>query len=588
MTKRRWLVLLLLGAVALVLAGCSFQRQRSFPVLSDWSLGAVVGTASLRQPVGLAVDEEGAYLMWSTREPEGTRLRFVHLTPQGSQAVSRTLEVRTFFPTLPQLVATDRVHGFVITRLESGERNGVYHLQLNREGELLVPPRRLSDAQQLSEHLSVAPAPDGSIDLLWDVVEGSAEGVYHLKLDADGEPEGFPQLLAPRGIQPTGQVDRNGMLHAAWFEQIAPERFHLQYATIEAGARASDEPLTIAIARIPVSDVVLPPTLGLDDSHVYVLWSQEHRTGLQQGASELMLVTFTLAEPSQSDPSVVYVSLESSPQYTATEAFPPLTTIALPNDQVAWTDFIEGPSVVQGQQTSHLKVLADMQMSFRFDDRPQIVLLLFQDGKLAGYQLPVRTRQYSQRPRGTVNGDGELHMTWIDLEEPGSYSIYYASTAPEVQETLNQIPSNDRVMNAIDLLWGMASGFTFVPLVGVVAIPVLLILGIFYLTGNDDSLRTSWAAQLTLGVAIVVYLGAKMLILAGLITRPPLLSLVPAAIQPYWWLLVLLLVAAIAGLTLWVYIRRNERPYLFRGMITFLLVDALLTLLVYGPTFYSE
>lgn len=584
----RWLVVGPLVAVVLLLAGCSFERQRSFPVLEDWSLGSVVGRASLRQPVGLAVDEQGAYLMWSSRQPEGTRLQFVHLTPAGTQTVSRTLELKTFFPTFPQLVTTDRIHGFVNTRLESGERDGVYHLQLNREGELLAPAKRLSDSQQASDYFSVASSPDQSIHVLWDVVEGSAEGVYHLRLSASGEPEGFPQLIGPRGIQPTGQVDRAGTLHAAWFEQVTPERFNLQYATLDEGARTFSAPVTVASARIPVSDVASPPTLGLDDTNVYVLWSQEHRTGLQQGVSELQLVTFPLGEPSPRDPRLVYVSLDSDPVYAIQEEFPPLTSIALPSDQVAWTDFLEGPSVVQGEQTTNLKVLADMKMSFRFDDRPQVVLLVFQDGKLAGYQLPVRTRQYSQRPRGAADGDGELHMGWIDLENPGDYSIYYASTAPAIKETLNEIPPNDRLMNAIDLVWGMASGFTFVPLVGVVAIPVLLILGVFYLTGNDDSLRTSWAAQLTLAVNIVVYLGAKMLILAGLITRPPLLALVPAAVQPYWWMLVMLLVAAMAGLALWLYIRRSERPYLFRGMMTFLLVDALLTLLVYGPSFYSE
>lgn len=578
----------LMLAMSLLLGGCSLERERSFPVSDDWSRGAVVGMASLRQPVAIDADESGTYLVWGARGESGTRLVYSHLGVDGSPVISKTLAVRTLFPTWPQVLVGDAVDLFVVTRLVADERDGVYHMRIDREGELLGEPQRLSSADQTTDTVTAIDGRDGSVHLLWDVVDGPAEGVYHLVLDARGEPQGFPQLIGPNGIQPSGQTDRSGVLHAAWLAQETPGRFSMEYTTIEPGARVGGEPVQVGTFRIPVSDVAQPPTLGLDSSHVYILWSQEHRSGLQQGSAELFYIAFPIGEPALTEPRVAFVSAEATPPYRASSAYPPLTSIAIPGEDVRWTEFIEGPLVVSGEQAGDLKVLADMKQRFRFDDRPQLVLLVFRDGEFVAYQLPARTRQYSMRPRGVIDDDSQLHMAWIDLEDPGNYSVYYASTAPAVRARLNKPTANDTLMDAIDVVWGMASGFSFVPLVGVVAIPVLLVVGIFYITGNDDSLRTSWSAKLTLAITIIIYLGTKILVLAGLITRPPLLGLVPEAFQPAWVWLSLLLVAGTAGLVLWVYIRRSDRPYLFRGVLTYFLVDSLLTLLLYGPTFYSE
>lgn len=580
-----WLALLL---AALALGGCSLERERSFKLTDDWSRGSRVGTASVRQSVGIAVDEAGAYLLWTVRQGEGTRLNYARLTPDGRLALSQVLPSATVFPRLPQLVAGDDLHAFVLTRFALGEPDGVYHLRLGRDGSMQQDARRLSGPEQKSKLFAAAPAAGGAIHLVWDVVEGPGPGVYYQRLNADGTAAVPAQLIGPGGEQPAAQVDDDGTLHMAWFTPISSGAYDLSYATVAPDAAASSSPTVVAQPRIALTDITLPPTLAVHEGIVYVLWSQEHRSGLQQGSTETFLAAFAQDAPAPTTPRAVHVPKNPAPKYTASDQFPPLSAVVTLGEGEDWSDFVEGPAAIQGTGQPAAMVLVDANLDFRFDPRPQIVLLLLQDGELVAYSHPMRTRQYSQRPRAVAAADGELHMAWIDLEQPGAYSVYYASTSPLVKAALDPRTANDTLIDGIDLAWGMVSGITFVPLIGILVIPVALAMVIFYLSGADDSLKRGWAARLTLVVSSVIYLGGKWLVLAALITRPPLMAAFPPWFQPIWMLLAFLLVAGLAALITWIYIRRTQRPELFKAALLFVLSDAALTLLLYGPTFYSE
>jgi len=580
--------ILALIAVMLLLSGCSIQRERTFKLGGDWSRGQRVGRASIPQPVGLAVDEEGAYLLWGQRQEEGTRLSFARMTPSGTVALTTTLPFNTFFPRLPQLVLNDELHGFVITRLAASERDGVYHLRLNRSGDLLADPLRLSSPDQLCELLSVMPAPDGSIHLLWAVGDGSGKGVYHLKLGPDGSAQGFPQLIGPNGREPTGQVDQSGALHIAWMVEVDFDAFDLLYTTIPEGESLAAEPVRVTDLYIPASDITQPLSLSLDATHAYIFWSQEHRAGLKQGAAELFFVSFPLDGLAAGDTDDVLISTDPDLSGWPTDRFPPLTSLVLPGDIVDWSGFVEGPSALDTRQRGAALVLADATFSFRFKERPQLVLLLFEDGEFAGYQQPVRTRKYSHRPRGLLGDDGQLHMAWIDMERPGNYSLYYASTDPDVRAGLSKRTANDMYLDSLDLLWGMASGLSLIPLVFVMLAPVLGLLAVFYFTGQDDALASSRRSQITLLVVALIYLWMKILVFGPVLERPPLARSIPVEYAGAWVYVMLAIVAGLAGLALWRYYRRSDRPELFRGALTFVLTDVALTLLLYGPTFYGE
>ena len=125
MNSRRLSSGLILILLSVILAGCAGARERSFKVSEDWSRGNRIGTTSIRQPVALAADNEGAYLTWPVKTEDATRLDYVRLGPDGLVITDTILALTTIFPQSPQMLAGDDLHLFLVTRVESGQLDGV-------------------------------------------------------------------------------------------------------------------------------------------------------------------------------------------------------------------------------------------------------------------------------------------------------------------------------------------------------------------------------------------------------------------------------------------------------------------------------
>lgn len=587
MNSRRLPTLWALALLAMVLAGCSTTRERSFKISEDWSRGNRLGITSIRQPVALAVDDEGAYITWPVRTEDATRLEYLRLGSDGLVQVDTMLALDTFFPQSPQLVAGEALHLFLVTRSSVQQVEGALHVMLDRDGQPLGEPQRLSGDDQKVGDLAARQAPDGSMIVLWDVVEGPGMGIYHVRLNPDGSVDGFPQLIGPEGIRPTAQYGADGTLHLAWMLPTSSTRQEIWYAAQPPGAASVGEPVMVANALIALTDVESAPAIALHGAEVTVLWSVEHRTGLNSGAAELNYVLFSQDAPQASAPRTAVVPEDPKPEYQEIEAFAPLSNVAVPQPDEPWTGFIEAPTGLPWSGDA-AAVLANMSWAFRVNPRSQLVVLLMEEGNLAAYQQPALTRQFSLHPAGAVSPDGNLHIAWIDLESPGAYSVYYASTRPAALAALDRRTSNDLANDSIDLVWGMASGLTLLPLSIVAALPILVVAGIYYLSGHDGSLRRNRGAQFALVVALVLYLTTKIIVMGGLLVRPPLMNAIPDNLLTPWTWLVTLIIAAIAGVATAIYIRRSKRPELLKAALLFYGVDALLTLLLYGPTFYGE
>ena len=236
--KSRVAVGLLFLLLLTLLAGCSTEREHSFKVSQDWSRGIRLGITSFRQPVALAADEAGAYMVWPVKGEETTLLQYAHLGPDGLLLGSGPLDVDLIFPKLPRLVAGDNLHLFLVTRQTSAELPGAYGVVLNRDGQVLNDLARLSNPEQRVDHMAEVQSPQGEIHLLWDVIEGPGTGVYHAQVQPDGTLTGFPQLVWPGGIQPAATVAEDGTVHMAWMQQINPSRYNLYYRVTGAGRDA--------------------------------------------------------------------------------------------------------------------------------------------------------------------------------------------------------------------------------------------------------------------------------------------------------------------------------------------------------------
>jgi hypothetical protein len=342
----------------------------------------------------------------------------------------------------------------------------------------------------------------------------------------------------------------------------------------------------VAQPLVASSDVTSPPTLAIHGPDVAILWSQEHRAGLSAGAAELFSVSFPASAPALQTARAIFVPDNPDPEYTVVERYAPLEHVAAASEDAVWTAFVEMPVALPWSGAAQA-VVANMMYDFRVNPRSQLVLLMLENGALASYQQPALTRQFSLHPVGAVSGD-DLHLAWIDLEELGGYAVYYASTSPQVVAALDRRTPNDTFNDSLDVAWGMASGLTLLPLSIVAALPILVVCGIYYLSGLDGSLRGNRGAQFALFIAVVLYLATKFIIMGGLLERPPMMNAVPEQLRLGWTWVVAAALAAIAGVAMALYLRRARRPELLKAALLFFAVDALLTLLLYGPTFYGE
>ena len=587
MNSRRLSSGLILILLSVILAGCAGARERSFKISEDWSRGNRIGTTSIRQPVALAADNEGAYLTWPVKTEDATRLDYVRLGPDGLVISDTILALTTIFPQSPQMLAGDDLHLFLVTRVESGQLDGVYHLPLSRDGQVLSEPQRLSGDDQKVGDVVARQAPNGDMHLVWDVIEGPGVGVYHGRLDPDGTLVGFPQLIGPDGHRPSAQFGADGTLYLAWMLPVGASRQDIYYTSLAPGAEVSNDPVRVADPRISSTDLESAPVLAVDGSDVAIFWSVEHRTGLAAGSAELSNVTFPADDPDLQVIQTIHVPDEAKPRYQQIDRFAPADHVAVPAEGDVWTGFIEMPQTLPWSG-SGVAVLANMTYDFRVNPRSQLGLLMVENGQLAAYQQPALTRQFSLHPTGAVSPDGQLHAAWIDLESPGEYSVYYASTRPGVVAALDQRTGNDTFNDTVDLAWGMASGLTLLPLSIIAALPIIVVMGIYYITGHDGSLRGNLGAQFALVVALVLYLTTKLIIMGGLLDRPPFMNVVPESFAIAWAWIVSVAIAGIALVSMLIYIRRNKRPELLKAALLFFAVDALMTLLLYGPTFYGE
>ena len=283
----------------------------------------------------------------------------------------------------------------------------------------------------------------------------------------------------------------------------------------------------------------------------------------------------------------MYVSSDPQPRYQEVTGYEPLKHLAFPTGAADWTGYLEGPSNLPWAGKA-AAVLANMTYDFRVNPRSQPVLMLLENGEMTAHQQTSLTRQFSLHPIGAASKDGQLHSAWIDLEAPGEYSVYYASTRPAVIAALDARTTNDTFNDSMDMVWGMASGLTMLPLAIVTFVPVLMVAGIYYLAGQEGSLRSSRGARFALLVGIILYLTTKLILMGGLLSRPPFMNSIPPDLVNLWTYAVSLIIALIAGIATFIYARRAGRPELLKALLLFCATDAMLTMVLYGPTFFGE
>ena len=589
-TARVFVLALFLGAF--LLSGCRSVGLKSERASSDWSRGELLGKAALNSRVAQAIDgaDTGIYAVWITEhELNGPEfLHFAHLDRGGHIVNQGDLPVQTRRPSQVQLVVAqaDRLHLAWVDRL--GDANQLFYARLDSAGQLLSQPRVLSLPQVSVTDYELGPNPFGGLDVFWSATEGEGVGLYQMQVNRAGETTAEGRNLGRAGFSPAFRFDRDGRQHVVWQEVPSPGEHRLYYATFDQSKRALGNPVLLATFAVTTGLVADRPALGLAAGDVYVFWALERRGGgLTTPRADSYYVVVPIASPElASKPQSVNIPAENQPAYERTGSLFHIGQLASGGEDGLPSEFIYQPTTTQGHQDELAAAFA-VQIGYRTKQITHILVTLWADGKMKGYQIASKTRSGSMRPFLLADAQGDLHLIWIDVAGFGSYEVYYAGTSSEARANLNQLTAQDLLAGAFNILWGVVQAVSFFPIIFVwIFVPLVAILAYSFLRVEGDLTRLG--PRIMLIVSVVLYIAFKYLFRPSWIVALPLPRNLPSGLSDVLIYITPLLVSGLAGLLTGIYVKRREYASLLPAFGFFVAFDALLTLLIYVPGIVAE
>jgi hypothetical protein len=535
-----------------------------------------------------------AHLVWID-EGRPSRLRYAHLDEQAQVLLNAQASIDLPSPRKPQLLVDpeDQVHLAFLSR--SGGMQRLYHATVSPDGQWSTP-LLISGPDGNVDSFQMYLAPEERVAFVWaGELDDGTTGIVHAALPL-GDSAVQPVTLVQSAIDPYILVDSTGNVHLAWMVEKALTARDLYYAELKG---ASPQLELVPAGGIKLTDFVFPeggtydgPVLGVDTHNVYVLWSVQHLGGgLTPTSAFSFYVTFDLGAHTQgvaaiASPHTLGLPSEARPVYEDHNSPYGFTKLAfLPDKVVGPSDFANTPATVSDQR-DELPVQLSLLTQSRSESQIQLATAVLAGGELVGYQLASQTETASLTPSIVAGPDG-LHSAWIDTAGFKVFTVYYASTAPEARRWLDRTSTSDMVMGAANLVFGVFSGLGLLPIAGIWAFPALVWVVLFFIvTGQEEMARTP--TKIGFALAVVIYVGMKILLLPGLFAGTPFLHQVPPGWATALGLAVPALILLVALAAVYIYGRRAERATIFKAYLVFALTDVVLTLILYSPGFFGS
>ena len=568
----------------LFLAGCNVDVDRSEKPGPDWSRGLRLGQASLRQPVALAIDASGgSHMAWV-----GDALYYAHLDAEAQVLRNEALALETPLPRQPQLLTDGegRVHLAWLSRQDDVQR--LYHRVLY-PAEQATPSLLLSQDDEDVDSYTMYRTASGSVAFLWGSEHASGEqALVHMRLDAPAE----RATLAQEGIDPIAVVDQAGTVHVAWLRHRGLTAYDVLYATLadsDSGAQLVPAGgLKLTDFETSEGALTYGPLIGLDSRTVYVIWAvQNLGGGLTPTAAFSYYLAFPIGSPTPAHAATVGLPPTTRPVYEAHQGpygltqLEPLSSVSASSS----SDLISAPAVAP-TQLDELAVAFSLMTESEATREIQIATAVFSAGKPVGYQLASKTNNASLVPSLAADAQDHLYLAWIDTAGFSDYDVYYASAAPGARNWLDRTTREDVVQGAAHVLFGVLSGVGLLPIAGVWSFPAVVFVVVFFIiTGQEDMDRRP--TRIGFAVAVLIYIGMKVLLLSGLFASTPFMQQVPPRLATPLGIAVPVLIMAVALLVVYLYTRRAERATIFKAILILVGVDVTLTLVLYAPGFFG-
>jgi len=579
-------ILLILGitiAMACLLAACQPSPERASKPSADWSRSVELGNY-VTGSIGIEVDGagEGVHLVWPADVGEGSYLRYMQLDAKANPVVTQNLEFPGLLRT-SRLVAAGgtNLHLFWASRTAGVRDWTLWSTLLDVNGNLGSSTLQISLPDSNVGNYTVASDHHGGAVICWD--GGSPGEIYIQHLDQSGELTGDPINVTSAGEYPSLWVEPDGTVHLAWQENGS-----LVYAQSSLERLSPTESMVIGDIPQGTGKSVDGPYLGIAGDWVYVFWSVLNQSGLEAGTGFTVYTAFPAAAPVNIEANRLLLSPAEEQSYIAYQGSTNLTQLAPPVTQ-AWasTDFILSPSVMQGSQSDELAVALAINQEMRLDQHLQIAVAVFRDGQFIGYTLGSKTENISDDPVLFVDEDMRLHLAW--REGAAGNSVYYGTTQPEAVVALERLNAGD-VVQAI-FQGGMEGlvGITFLPIIGFGwLLPGMIVVGLVKIFRDQDVL-TEWKYWIPLVIAILIYYTVKLATLPTMSTYVPFSAWLDIPVR-FGGALRIIVPALIIGVAMftsdWVRRRKSDSAVVF--YLVFVLIDATLTLAIYGVNFLGS
>ena len=538
----------------------------------------------------LVVDGQGrVHLIWALRfEARKYDLRYLRLDQQGLVEDQHDLNLSLYQPRRVQLVSGSDglMHVFLLASSEEGAPSGLFHLTLTNAGQVSTAPSMLSSETDQCFEYDIAADSSGPIHVFWTEGAGAQRDLYYQELGPEGQAK-LPPRMVGRGVsRPVAATGPDEVLHVFWEEPGAnDDTAELHHAAVEGAV-----PGTLSgpkLLDLPTGSLFFRagPVVAFDADYAYLVWTVEYRRDMSARAiSEGWYSSFPLASPSSASARPFSLPMDENPSYEAHDSpFKYEYLVPSTGEAEFGSERVTSPFALGGHDEA--VVTCGMTMMRGVSLEHQIVNLIFGDGGLLGYQVAGNTTHWSRLSSLVADAEGNLHLSWVDGLEPGPSDVYYATTAKTVRERVDGLTRDDLLSAALNTVFSTVAGAAAIPLaVSWVLPPIIWAFVAGRFTGGQGARGARWYAALVF--AVVIYQASKLYFSPGLMQYVPLSASVPFLPVALFAVLRVLAPVGIVGLATLgatLALARTGTSNLLAITLVFVLTDAFLTLMAYGP-----
>jgi len=569
---------LLLLLVILVVTGCGAGDTPAGRIPSpDWSRGFPI-TSNVGGTPGMLVQDGGrvVHFAWPTASDDLAHIHYQQLNETAEVVVDLDLDLPEARHRGPRLLPAgdDRVHIIWGVRFPGSRGWTLWHALLDPSGNFVGQPGPISSEEMSVGDYTVAQNHNGEAIVIWE--NNQAQGFWAVRMTADGLLSD-PVQLTGSGEAPGAYLEEDNTLHLTWLEEL-----EIKYAVFPAGESSQIEGQGVAQLEGIIANVH-DPVIGVAGDWVYILWSVFARSGLESGTGWTEYVAFPKDEPAPLSPTRVWMLSEEEQPYTPYDGAYELSLLAPAVTSPALTSsYILEPDTATGRENELAVAISNLQ-NFRLQEIVQMAVLIFTDGEFDGYQMAGKTDNFSMDSILQSDPEGYMYMSWRDGT---GQQLFFAATEPEWRDQLNRFGSADFFQVLIGGGMDAVTGVLFFPLSMIWFIPGAVLLVIWKLKRDDETVQDT-TSRILLVVAILLYQGTKILFLPTIITYIPFSAWldVPSGLGAMLQIIVPLMTFGLGIMV--AELTRRRRPEMSSILYFFIAcgIDAIFTLMIYGVNF---